>query len=282
MPSKSRNRRSPKKLARRMKTTPHLSRMKGSGKKGSARARNSKKMRGGFTRKRLSQLTQQELFAALEELPADVVKQIAKMHPLLIPPFTNDTLRRAVHDYLAGGARKEDIKKKYGEISNWDVSNVTNMGGMFGGATSFNQPLDNWNVSKVTNMEAMFWGATSFNQPLNKWNVSKVRGMGYMFAEATSFNQPLNKWNVSNVIFMAFMFEGASSFNQPLNNWNVSNVTCINSMFLRAESFNQPLNNWNVSNVTYMNNMFAGANSFNQPLHAPWYHEGSESPIRND
>ena len=121
-----------------MKPTRHLSRRKGSGKKGSAGARNPKKMRGGVTRKRLSQLTQQELFAALEELPADVVKQIAKMHPLLIPPFTNDTLSRAVHDYLAGGARKEDIKKKYGEISNWDVSNVKDMSYMFYGAESFN------------------------------------------------------------------------------------------------------------------------------------------------
>ena len=135
MPTKSRNRRSPKRLARRMssKTTRHLSR-----RKGSARARNPKKMRGGVTRRRLSQLTQQELFAALEELPVDVVKQIAKMHPLLIPPFTNDTLRRAVEDYVAGGARKEDIKKKYGEINNWDVSNVTDMTQMFYNAESFN------------------------------------------------------------------------------------------------------------------------------------------------
>ena len=39
MPTKSRNRRSPKRLARRMKPTRHLSRRKGSGKKGSARAR---------------------------------------------------------------------------------------------------------------------------------------------------------------------------------------------------------------------------------------------------
>ena len=61
MPTKSRNRRSPKKLARRMKPTRRLSRKKGSGKKCSARARNSKKMRGGVTRRRLSQLTQQEL-----------------------------------------------------------------------------------------------------------------------------------------------------------------------------------------------------------------------------
>ena len=62
MPTKSRNRRSPKKLARRMssKTTRHLSR-----RKGSARARNPKKLRGGVTtRRRLSQLRQQELSTA--------------------------------------------------------------------------------------------------------------------------------------------------------------------------------------------------------------------------
>ena len=154
MPTKSRNRRSPKKLARRMKPTRRLSR-----RKGFARARNPKKLRGGVTRRRL---TQQELFTALQLLPADVVKQIGKRHPLLIPPFTNDTLRRAVKDYLAGGARKEDIVKKYGEISNWDVSKVTNMNAMFQNATSFNQPLNKWNVSKVTNMGEMFRGAISF------------------------------------------------------------------------------------------------------------------------
>ena len=189
MPTKSRNRRSPKRLARRMssKTTRHLSR-----RKGSARARNPKKMRGGVTRRRLSQLTQQELLTAVRLLPADVVKQIGKRHPLLIPPFTNDTLRRAVHDYLAGGARKEDIKKKYGEINNWDVSNVTDMTQMFYNAESFNQPLNKWNLSKVKNMSHMFCSARSFNQPLNKWNVSKVTNMSYMFGGATSFNQPLH------------------------------------------------------------------------------------------
>ena len=106
-----------------------------------------------------------------EELPAEVVKQIGKRHPLLIPPFTNDTLRRAVNDYLAGGARKEDIVDKYGEINNWDVSNVTDMALLFRGASSFNQPLNKWNVSKVYSMSFMFWHAESFNQPLNNWNV---------------------------------------------------------------------------------------------------------------
>ena len=81
---------------------------------------------------------------------------------------------------------------KYGDISNWDVSNVTDMEGMFHKATSFNQPLNKWNVSNVEYMVAMFANANSFNQPLNNWNVSKVESMVGMFDEATSFNQPLH------------------------------------------------------------------------------------------
>ena len=96
------------------------------------------------------------------------------MHPLLIPPFTNKTLRRAVKDYLDGGDRKKIIVEKYGEISNWDTSRVTNMRWMFKNAESFDQPLNNWDVSNVRDMNNMFSSATSFNQPLNKWNVSNV------------------------------------------------------------------------------------------------------------
>ena len=39
----------------------------------------------------------------LNKLPRDIILIISKMHPLLIPPFTNKTLRRAVKDYLASG-----------------------------------------------------------------------------------------------------------------------------------------------------------------------------------
>ena len=235
----------------------------------------------------------------LKRLPHDVVMKILKFHPLIIPPFTNNVLRRAVKDYIAGeftatpprggGDRKQRIVDKYGEISNWDVSKVTNMerlfaqssfnqplnnwdvsnvkymSEMFECATSFNQPLDEWNVSNVCHMEGMFEWATSFNQSLDKWDVSKVCDMRNMFHFATSFNKPLFQ-NVSNVINMNDMFEGATSFNQSLDNWDVSNVKKMGFMFQNATSFNQPLNNWNVSKVTDMYRMFGGATSFNQPL----------------
>ena len=85
------------------------------------------------------------------------------------------------------------------DISSWDVSNVTRMDGMFGGATLFNKPLNDWDVSNVTNMNGMFLGAISFNQPLNNWDVSNVTEMENMFLAASSFNQDCSQWNVSNV-----------------------------------------------------------------------------------
>jgi len=111
------------------------------------------------------------------------------------------------------------------DISNWDVSNVTDMSEMFAGAKSFNQPIGNWDVSNVTNMAAMFAGAKSFNQPIGNWDVSNLTFTFLMFYKAESFNQPLANWDVSNIHNMMLMFSGAKSFNQPISNWNVSKVT---------------------------------------------------------
>lgn len=155
-------------------------------------------------------------------------------------------------------------------INHWNVSQVTNMLSLFENAYIFNQNLNNWNVSRVTNMSRMFTGASKFNQALNSWNVSNVTNMSYMFANATLFNQPLHSWNVSNVTNMRGMFLNAYLFNQPLNSWNVSKVSNMHAMFSSAYLFNQPLNNWDVSSVTDMSFMFASSilegSTFDQPL----------------
>ncbi|MCC5908491.1 MAG: BspA family leucine-rich repeat surface protein [Balneolaceae bacterium] len=127
------------------------------------------------------------------------------------------------------------------------LENVTLMGAMFSGASSFNQPLDGWDVSKVTNMRSMFQNADSFNQPLDSWDVSKVTNMSSMFENTESFNASLNGWDVSKVTTMRQMFRAANSFNQPLDDWNVSNVTNMGQMFEMARSFNQDLSGWCVN-----------------------------------
>jgi len=130
------------------------------------------------------------------------------------------------------------------------LSTVTNMVGMFAGASAFNQNISGWNVSSVTSMNGMFQNATSFNQNISGWNVSSVTNIGSMFQEATSFNQNISSWNVSSVEDMVNMFINASAFNQNLGSWDVSSVTNISGIFsnsaLSTTNYNNILNGWSL------------------------------------
>ncbi len=77
---------------------------------------------------------------------------------------------------------------KYGHISEWDVSRVTDMSGLFQVHECFNEDIDKWDVSNVTDMHHMFSGI-QFNKPIGSWNVSNVKDMSYMFMNAGHFNQ---------------------------------------------------------------------------------------------
>ncbi|MEX2511598.1 MAG: BspA family leucine-rich repeat surface protein [Cyclobacteriaceae bacterium] len=138
-------------------------------------------------------------------------------------------------------------------IGNWDVSNVTDMNGMFSYTNFFNQPIGDWDVSKVTNMEEMFEGAHDFNQPIGNWDVGNVTDMNGMFYQTYSFNQPIGNWDVGNVTDMSRMFSRGmssrrNSFNHPIGDWDVSNVMNMDEMFYRALNFNQNLSSWCVQN----------------------------------
>ena len=61
-----------------------------------------------------------------------------------------------------------DDDRTFGEIGQWDVSNVTDMSRLFQDMKDFNEDISMWNVSNVNYMKFMFNGATSFNQPLEK------------------------------------------------------------------------------------------------------------------
>ena len=163
------------------------------------------------------------------------------------------------------------------DISSWDVSNVTDMGGMFQNCTAFNQDISSWDVSNVTDMSLMFSFAngyiSAFNQDISSWDVSNVTAMSYMFNNNTSFNQPIGDWDVSNVTEMTAMFNvlgvahiESPAFNQDISSWDVSNVTDMSLMF-QSSNFNPDINSWDVSNVTDMSYMFRYSN-FNQDINS--------------
>ena len=71
-----------------------------------------------------------------------------------------------------------------GNLSRWQVGQVTDMRLMFHGATSFNGDLSSWDVGQVTDMDCMFNGATSFNHQLGgTWSQSTASRTG-MFSNS--------------------------------------------------------------------------------------------------
>ena len=96
-------------------------------------------------------------------------------------PITDANIQTAVDLWVSDPSAATTT---YGNISTWDVSQVTNMSDLFKHKTTFNEDISNWDVSSVTNMHSMFYFATSFNQDIGSWDVSNVTDMRYMFFNA--------------------------------------------------------------------------------------------------
>jgi surface protein len=98
-----------------------------------------------------------------------------------------------------------------GDISDWDVSSVTDMASMFGSKVlissdprqiiknmrhaknKFNGDISDWDVGNVTNMERMFeW--SQFNGDVSDWDVSNVRNMTH-FSLGSRFKKLPPKWD---------------------------------------------------------------------------------------
>jgi surface protein len=168
---------------------------------------------------------------------------------------------------------------KYGPIKYWNTTHITDMSNLFGGGHNtqarvvkgghrFVADLSQWDVSNVQNMSGMFAGCSKFNSDLSKWDVANVQNMSHMFVGCSTFNSDLSKWQVVKVTNMSHMFEGCSTFKSDLGEWNVSNVTDMSYMFASCNQFTANLDNWNMSDKVNTVNMFAGMRRDNYPT---WY-----------
>ena len=103
------------------------------------------------------------------------------------------------------------------DVSNWDVSNVTNMSAMFYYCKNFDCDLSNWDVSNVTNTAGMFYFCNKFDCDLSRWNVSNVKYMYLMFHNCKKFNSDMSNWNVTKAKSTLNMFAGCDKMTIP--NW---------------------------------------------------------------
>ena len=68
------------------------------------------------------------------------------------------------------------------------------MSSMFSGLTAFSGDISAWDVSQVTSMDRMFFQSTSFNSDISAWDMTQVALIDSMFVGATSFQQDLCAW----------------------------------------------------------------------------------------
>ena len=158
------------------------------------------------------------------------------------------------------------------DYSKLDFSNVTNLSRAFGGRR-FNEDinLSNANVSKVSNMEGAF-AASSFNSlNLNNWKALNISNMLYLFQSST-----INTLKMDNTKFVitptsddintygmksAFYDLKTTNANLDLNNWDVSKVVSLQSVFYQAVIPSLNISEWDVSNVTDMVEIFGYLNT---------------------
>ena len=128
--------------------------------------------------------------------------------------------------FTAGGSTCDNLKII--NVSNWDVSNVTDMNSCFDAC------------SQVTNIIG-----------ISDWDVSNVIDMRGMFSDCSKLTSlDLSKWNVSNVTNIELMFRYCQSLKTlNLSNFDISKITsisetfqCNNLEFLDISTWGEPVN----------------------------------------
>ena len=170
-------------------------------------------------------------------MPPSVLGVLVNVRPYGWVEFDGDGLSRAVQRHVDSICAVPPTLV----VTNWDVSKVRDMKGVFSGMRSFNQRLA-WDVSRVERMDDMFASCSEFNQSVDGWDVSNVTSMRSMFEEASAFDQPLSGWKsrVSRVVDMDSMFYGAYRFNRSID-WDTRSCKNFRYMFGQCLGMASPI-----------------------------------------
>lgn len=168
--------------------------------------------------------------------------------------------------------------------NNYDTSDATNMACMFANSMKLqNLDLSGFNTSKVTDMAGMFMGATGTannwetqtnmllnNVNLSSFDTSKVTSMSSMFGNCGNLiTLDLSNFDTGNVTSMSDMFNMPNNGTSKLEiinfgeKWNTQKVTSMSCMFESCVKLKiLDLSSFDTSNVINMGYMFNSAGDY--------------------
>lgn len=131
------------------------------------------------------------------------------------------------------------------DVSDWDVSNVEDMEGLFSFcyATTFGD-LSKWDVSKVENMSEMFYWCRHLKEiDISNWNTEKLTNASRMFEFCTDITSigDLSDWNIDKLYNANEMFSECWDLKTlgNLNKWDMNGCS-IDNIFKNTKLKNKP------------------------------------------
>ena len=148
------------------------------------------------------------------------------------------------------------------DLSNFDASNVNNMGVMFANCSSLTLiNFSNFDTSQSTNIGTMFSSCTSLTSlDLSSFNTSKITCIDNLFYNCfllTSID--LSNFDTSQVTYMFKMFYNCTSLTSlDLSNFNTSKATNMSYMFKDSTNLEYiNLNNFDENKLVLYNDIFS-------------------------
>ena len=150
------------------------------------------------------------------------------------------------------------------DLSNFDTSNVTDMGFMFNNCLKLKRikGLEKFNTSKVADMKAIFGQCNEIETlDLSNFDTSKITDMGWFFCYCYKLRsiKGLEKFNTKQVINMRAMFQACTLLEElDLSNFDTSKVTDMQFMFASCEKLKRikGIEKFNTSHAIGMKTMF--------------------------
>lgn len=149
----------------------------------------------------------------------------------------------------------------YEILREWNVGSAVTMRNMFKGS-DFKGDISNWDVSKVRDMTGMFENVRDLSGDFSSWNTKNLMILDSTFKNTTHSGN-FGNWNTRHLISANETFASAGSVS-GLEKWDITNVRNMNAMFEKTlvENMDDVFLSWAKQRIIYTPNLSIGDSEY--------------------